>query len=345
MVKVIGILDYDLIKTFFSNLDALDVKLSTLQRTRVYEQSFEDGTSDLTAYNCTQEVQTSEVFAGQYALKVTVSSGQSGYVETPRIDISPYQMINFSLVHKENEYVQSIKLVVIWRRSAGGEVERYETTLTPSSEWKPEDVTLMSPKNTATMTIRFEITAKSGGNAVVYLDDIFMDRIGILLRQDSEGYVLVKDESILSRLDVELSTIASESTLSAVLSKLNDVIRARIDDSIIAVPVDVQRRYKHSISIWAGTFSASGTTPSVETEAIVAVVIAKVTAANGTMNVYVEGYVDATGDWITIGSITGITSTGVFASETIFPLVFRLVRVRYEVAGSFTVHFALQGVT
>jgi len=204
MPKVIGILDYDLIKTFFSNLDALDVKLSTLQRTRVYEQSFEDGTSDLTAYNCTQEVQTSEAFAGQYALKVTVSSGQSGYVETPRISISPYQMIKFSLVHKENEYVQNIKLVVIWRRSAGGEVERYETTLTPSSEWKPEDVTLMSPKSTATMTIRFEITAKSGGNAIVYLDDIFMDRIGILMRQDGEGNVLVKDEGVISTVKPSL---------------------------------------------------------------------------------------------------------------------------------------------
>jgi len=215
MVKVIGILDYDLIKTFFSNLDALDVKLSTLQRTRVYEQSFEDGTSDLTAYNCTHEVQTSEVFAGQYALKVTVSSGQSGYVETPRISISPYQMINFSLVHKENEYVQSIKLVVIWRRSAGGEVERYETTLTPSSEWKPEDVTLMSPKNAATMTIRFEITAKSGGNAVVYLDDIFMDRIGILMRQDSEGNVLVKDEGVISTVKPSLKASIFNQSVTA----------------------------------------------------------------------------------------------------------------------------------
>jgi len=224
MVKVIGSIDYDLIKTFLSNLDALDVKLSTLQRTRVYEQSFEDGTSDLTAYNCTQEVQTSEVFAGHYALKVTVSSGQSGYVETPRVDISPYQTINFSLVHKENEYVQNIKLVVIWRRSAGGEIERYEVTLTPSSEWKPEDVTLMSPKNTATMTIRFEITAKTDGNAIVYLDDIFMDRIGILMRQDSEGNVLVKDEGVLSRLDIELSTRASESTLSAIRAQTDKLV-------------------------------------------------------------------------------------------------------------------------
>jgi len=215
MVKVIGSIDYDLIKTFLSNLDALDVKLSTLQRTRVYEQSFEDGTSDLTAYNCTQEVQTSEVFAGHYALKVTVSSGQSGYVETPRVDISPYQTINFSLVHKENEYVQSVKLVVIWRRSAGGEIERYEVTLTPSSEWKPEDVTLMTPKNTATMTIRFEITAKTDGNAIVYLDDIFMDRVGILMRQDSEGNVLVKDEGVISTVKPSLKASLFNQSVTA----------------------------------------------------------------------------------------------------------------------------------
>jgi len=258
MPKVIGILDYDIIKTFLSNLDALDVKLSTLQRTRVYEQSFEDGTSDLTAYNCTQEVQDLEVFAGHYALKVTVSSGQSGYVETPRISISPYQMIKFSLVHKENEYVQSVKLVVIWRRIAGGEIERHEVTLTPFSEWIPEDVTLMSPKNTATMTIRFEITAKSGGNAIVYLDDIFMDRIGILMRQDSEGNVLVKDESILSRLDIELSTRASESTLSLILNKLDSGISVNmfkdhtfypeilVDDQGIEIDVN---GFLHKISV------------------------------------------------------------------------------------------------
>ena len=215
MPKVIGILDYDIIKTFLSNLDALDVKLSTLQRTRVYEQSFEDGTSDLTAYNCTQEVQDLEVFAGHYALKVTVSSGQSGYVETPRISISPYQMIKFSLVHKENEYVQSVKLVVIWRRIAGGEIERHEVTLTPFSEWIPEDVTLMSPKNTATMTIRFEITAKSGGNAIVYLDDIFMDRIGILMRQDSEGNVLVKDEGVINTVKPTLKASVFNQSVAA----------------------------------------------------------------------------------------------------------------------------------
>ena len=83
-----------------ANLSNLDIPLSALQRTRVYEQSFEDGTSDLAENNCTQTVQDEEVFAGKYALKVTIPAGETGYVETPTRPVSPGQLITFTIVHK-----------------------------------------------------------------------------------------------------------------------------------------------------------------------------------------------------------------------------------------------------
>jgi len=53
-----------------------DIPLSTLARTRVYEQTFEDGTTDTTVNNATQTVQSTEVYSGSYALQVTISAGQ-----------------------------------------------------------------------------------------------------------------------------------------------------------------------------------------------------------------------------------------------------------------------------
>jgi len=45
----------------------IDIPLSSMIRIRVYEQGFEDGTSDLTEDNCTQTVQSTEVYTGSYS--------------------------------------------------------------------------------------------------------------------------------------------------------------------------------------------------------------------------------------------------------------------------------------
>ena len=190
-----------------ANLSNLDIPLSSLMNVRIYEQSFEDGTSDLNTNNCTQEIETTEVFAGAYSLKVTVLAGETGYVETPTRDISPYQLVRFSFAHKENEYVDTLKLIVIWRRLAGTEIRRYELPVTPSTEWRIDDITLIAPKNSATMAIRIEITAKTNGDAVVYIDDIFMERIGITLRQDAKGNVMVSVQDVAVTVPVRIEDI------------------------------------------------------------------------------------------------------------------------------------------
>jgi hypothetical protein len=62
----------------------------------------------------------------------------------------------------------------------------------------------------------------------------------------------------------------------------------------------------------------------------------KVTSVSGTtptLDVYIEGRFEATGDYKVLASQTGITSTGVWFL-TVNPLVFRYIRVRWVVTGT-----------
>jgi len=215
------------------NLSNLDIPLSSVTRTRVYEQSFEDGTSDLTAYNCSQEVQDDVVYSGRYALRVTIPAGETGYVETPTRPVSPGQLVTFSFVHKEDANITEIRLGVVWRRSGGGIIAVDEFVLDLSSEWSVISRTIMAPKNAVSMAIRMYATASVDGDGTVYLDDITMDLVGIVVRTDGAGRMLIaigsddvgiarEDtlQSILSRLDVSLGTRASEDTVSLIASRL-----------------------------------------------------------------------------------------------------------------------------
>lgn len=173
-----------------SNLANLDVALSTLQRVRVYEQTFEDGTSDLTAYNCTQTVQSDEVYGGSYALKVTLAAGQTGHVTTPTRPVSAGQNVTFSFAHKEDANISDVKLIVIWRRSAGGIIDTEEYTLTPSDTWTVEHRTVTAPNKASTMELRMQATAgATEGN--VYLDELTIDIVGQILRVDGNGRIVI----------------------------------------------------------------------------------------------------------------------------------------------------------
>ena len=180
-----------------ANLSNLDIPLSALQRTRVYEQSFEDGTSDLTEDNCTQTVQDEEVFAGKYALRVTIPAGETGYVETPTRPVSPGQLITFTIVHKEDENIADLKLQIVWRRSSGGIISIDEFTLDLTSEWTTVSRTISAPGNAVSMAIRISGTASDTADGNIFLDDIVMDLIGLVIRVDNKGRPMINIDDYL----------------------------------------------------------------------------------------------------------------------------------------------------
>jgi len=186
-----------------------DIPLSTLIRTRIYEQNFEDGTTDTTAYGgATQEVQSDEVYSGSYALKVTIPAGTTAGIETPKVAVSPQQLITFSFVHKEDSNIDSVKLIISWYRSGGGLIYTEEKGLTLTTDWDIVELTAIAPSRSAYMTIKMEATAGSS-DGVVYIDDITMDIKGQILRVDKGGWLKVatKDEgdTIIICKDADIS--------------------------------------------------------------------------------------------------------------------------------------------
>ena len=185
MVDIAGGIDYD--------------KILTITRTRVYEQTFEDGTTDTSVNNATQTVQTTEVYAGTYALQVTIAAGNTGYVETPARPVSPGQKVTFSFAHKEDANIVDIKLIVVWYRANLNVISTEEFTLTASASWQVDTRTVTAPQNAAYMGLRMQATAgASDGN--VYLDDIFIDLVGQIFRVDGAGQIKVADTDLLDAL-------------------------------------------------------------------------------------------------------------------------------------------------
>jgi len=172
----------------------IDTPLSSLLRVRVYEQGFEDGTSDLSTTNCTQAVQSTEVYAGNYALDVTIPAGNTGHIDTPMRPVSPNQRVTFTFAHKEDENITSVKLIVVWYRENLHVIDTEEFDLTPSTSWQLDSRTVAAPKNAAYMGLRMEATA-GASEGHVYLDSMIMDLVGQVLSVDSEGNLKVTDES------------------------------------------------------------------------------------------------------------------------------------------------------
>lgn len=152
---------------------------------------------------------------------------------------------------------------------------------------------------------------------------------------------------VLLMLPQEFGDLASQ----LALTDLFEMIRAKIADSSIIVPTDLQSRYKPAgMTLYSGTVTASGNSADIDVSTVSALdVELKVTAVSGTtptMDVYIEGKFEATGDYKTLASQTGITGTGTWFF-TINPLIFRYIRVRWNVGGtspSFTFTAAAQAM-
>jgi len=139
---------------------------------------------------------------------------------------------------------------------------------------------------------------------------------------------------IIIMLPQEFGDLAPQLTLADLL----EMIRAKIADSGIIVPTDLQSRYKPpGITLFSGTVTASGNTADIDVSTISALEIEiKVTSVSGTsptLDVYIEGKFETTGDYKTLASLPGVTEPGT-RFLTIDPLRFRYIRVRWVVGGT-----------
>jgi len=227
------------------NESNIDVPLSTVARTRVYEQTFEDGTTDTTTSNATQTVQSTEVYAGTYALQITILAGQTGYVETPKRPVSPFQQVTFAFAHKEDANITDIKLIVVWYRASGGVISTEEYTLTPSTAWAIDARTVSAPQNAATMALRVQATAGAAdGN--VYVDEITIDVIGQVLRVDGAGQVKVADTDLLDGLKPIRDTPTQELSSYSLAGGATANINKSALDGYSAIVVTVKATYDAS---------------------------------------------------------------------------------------------------
>jgi len=126
------------------------------------------------------------------------------------------------------------------------------------------------------------------------------------------------------------------------------MVPADIQGTTIMVPADVQNRYKAAITLFSGTVTADGNSGIIDVSPFSVLEIEiKVTSVSGTtLDVYIEGRFENTGDYKTLVSQTGITAPGIWYF-TINPCAFRYIRVRWVVGGtspSFTFRVDAQGM-
>jgi len=129
-----------------------------------------------------------------------------------------------------------------------------------------------------------------------------------------------------------------------------DIVNANIQGSDIMVPIDIQNRYKAPLTLYNRTVTSNGNTSDIDVSQFSVLEIEiKVTSVSGTtptLDVYIEGKFENTGDYKTLASQTGITAPGIWYF-TINPCAFRYLRVRWVVGGtspSFTLIVVGQGM-
>jgi hypothetical protein len=139
---------------------------------------------------------------------------------------------------------------------------------------------------------------------------------------------------VIFMLPQEFGDLAAQLTLA----DLMELLRVKIADSGIIVPVEKQSVYKPPpITLYSGTVTSSGNTADIDVSTLSALEVElKVTAVSGTtpaLDVYIEGKFEATGDYKVLASQTGIDAPGTWFF-TIDPLIFRYIRVRWVVRGT-----------
>jgi len=131
---------------------------------------------------------------------VEIPATGTGYVETPPRSISPGQRVTASYAHKESN-ISSIKLVVVWYRDNLHIIDEEEFDLTPSDTWVVDSRTVVAPTSAAYVSLRLTATAGSGSPGHVYVDSIFIDLVGQILRTDGAGNIKTVDPTLDAIID------------------------------------------------------------------------------------------------------------------------------------------------
>jgi hypothetical protein len=179
-----------------------------------------------------------------------------------------------------------------------------------------------------------------------------------LLRDPSTNNIILEytgTDGNIYRVPVALLMLPQEfGDLAAQLTyaDLVELVRVKIADSAIIVPVEEQSVYKPSGStLYSGTVTANGNSSDIDVSTLRSIrIMAKVTSVSGTsptLDIYVEGKYESTGDYVPLLSRTGITATGVYELGQLDNLCFRYIRVRWVVGGtspSFTFSVVAQAI-
>jgi hypothetical protein len=162
--------------------------------------------------------------------------------------------------------------------------------------------------------------------------------VGVRIAEPLDEYGYVPVSTVYDR-----AGLAKDATLQLLTKALQSIggdnVLIFIADSGIMVPVDIQARYKPpGITLYSGTVTSSGNTADIDVSLLSSMrIMVKVTSVSGTtptLDVYIEGKYEATGDYVPLLSRTGITDTGVYELGQLDNLCFRYIRVRWSISGT-----------
>ena len=165
-----------------------------------------------------------------------------------------------------------------------------------------------------------------------------------LLRDPNTGYMLLEYTGVdgnMYRVPVAIFMLPQEfGNLASLLgySDLFEQIRTNLTNSAIILPVEQQSRYKTYTTLYAGTVTGSGNTINIDVSSYgsvrVEVRVASISGTTPSIDVYIDGLFEGSGDWEPLLSKTGITATGSYFLGQIDNNVFRYIRVRWIVSGT-----------
>jgi hypothetical protein len=186
---------------------------------------------------------------------------------------------------------------------------------------------------------------------VIDLKPSFFNNIRLEWDSVNDGRTLVlvigREASMRIEPPRPVDVIADHSGIKDILSKLtfDAYSNLKIDNANYEAmaPTDIQAVYKAKATLFSGTVSTSGNTADIDvsnfTVLEIEVKVTGVAGVNPSLDVYIEGKFEDTGDYKVLASQGSITSTGAWFL-TITKLAFRYIRVRWDVKGtnpSFTI--------
>ena len=186
---------------------------------------------------------------------------------------------------------------------------------------------------------------------------INIDDIKKLIREALREELTSGDPTIRKMLtELLLSTVLKDSSGAELSAHIKNVsaIKTQTDKLVfdsagnlktdtanaeIMVPVDIQSRYKPpGTTLFSGTVTANGNTADIDVSTVSSIrLMLKVTSVGGTsptLDIYIEGKYEATGDYVPLLSKTGINATGVYELGQLDNLCFRYIRARWVLGGT-----------